>query len=45
MIIVKEVDKREDLREMVVEEKDKFKLKVLGILSFCFFNDEWIDFW
>ena len=41
----KEVDKREDLREMVVEEKDKSKPKALGISSSRLPNDEWIDPW
>lgn len=41
----KEVDKREDLKETPVEEKDKSKPKALGISSSRLPNDEWIDPW
>ena len=41
----KEVEKREDLKETAVEEKDKSKPKALGISSSRLPNDEWIDPW
>lgn len=41
--IVKDIEKKEEIREL--DDKDKVKFKVLGIFSFCFFNDDWIDFW
>lgn len=43
--LIKEIDKKVELIGGGVEEKDKLKIKVLGILSLRLLNDEWIDLW